>query len=1594
MKKNEFEKPESGVAEQRVLTELFDHWSSHPQSLKKQRKWWFGIGLVPVAIVLAFLALLLTGASGWRMVLGHPTMLFWIVGGAVSLSLGLVFSFALLYLIARARISTRTEDPDRLPFPKALVVLFTFFWIVPATLSFVQSRWGVLLVPQQMLFLLNALCFAPFVLLLVWVRFAGGENVAEERKKARRPLWFALGTLFLGLAGISLVGDLQGWVRSLKLPASMTGLSTLALRAAALATLLPLSMVCYAIWLLFRRSMTDKEKDLEKAEEKTEKTERKSLWRRFLDFLRGRSEKPKDEEAEPEKNDPPSWLSKLCSSLPEGIQIKTKNPPLPDQLPSPDTPVSPISTSADADPFWMLMGGAEDRRPTELQVHFFNRFRNSLEECRLAAEKGNEVTPDIILSGDEGTGRTEALLAAAMYAAFARRQRVLYLVADSGQVETLCAKANRRFKDAFLECFLRCGVLTGKKARNWVAALKARAEERPSGQDSAGTGDDIVPPNILFATPRDVERLFFEGRGLDADGSSVGPLRELLRLFEVILVDDFMELDVAERAHLPFLLHKMRMILVSGNLRPQFVVVTPRLREDEGAKVVADRLFGAGFNLSGNGNGNAITLLPRACEPAWSVPLVLKDGLDVGAVCETIVRQCLNLSEDGGNGATDGDKKRLRIVLYRKGLHPHQCGELAARLAPADRREDLQVVSRIDEIDSDQGADAVFYLTSLAGRADMALRLSVGDGKTVYLSLSSESEAILGEDGGPKILPAIPDSTAVALRIHHLRSLLRFVVPGQPVDVSAWERFGVFLSRRMRVAEVEKGAVVHEKWRQDDWNEPAYGQPPLWPYVVFEGEGSVKSNAGKGTDFGVLPFTDEDVAQLGDSPLMGLIRPKGLRDGKVESVGVGAGSLAKWMDDQDVDRGAIDLAHAETLVLGRSALGDAYATASGAADTIFTVGAFEDVADDDRSCVCKLRMTSWNGNGMDFDTPIRTLSWTIEPVSVPRAPGTDAGRAFTFFDLPDCRGLPRMVGAQISGLANRIGQTQPAMPPRDYSYPAYFLGLLLAPRRLSPRDGLAQIQRGVVGPWKTEEESFSVVLTHLLTGVLLRIVPDLPFYALVPVFHQRGRENAVSAAVAWIVQPLNSGKTIESLVRSLFLQPSGQKALQGAIREARDIFLSRGDAPSRLRWLRSFSRSAFEFDLTAEGKTEAFEKDAEWSLEVLSVIDERISGNLSEIEEFSAPVPDIVRDHSWMSEARTFDGDGLQPESVWTERTELPESPALGRSGVVCRWHYAGKEFSIEVGFSEKDGSERYNGFLDGSFRERIDGDCYTEYGFNDPYREFMGKLCDELRKKLDDAFPGSTATQTAEYLLSFVQEGLPYVKDPKNKVSDWPRHPSETLMRFGGDCEDSSILYAELLRRFHIEGAILSVPEHAAVGVNVPLALTSDRTEPVVYTWLGKSYIYAETACSLDLCPLGSETELIRSADDMPADVIPTPDLVEDESTPVRILNAVGPNSGTLEITIVAPAGATGPLSVAVFARPRKEVFAAPDPKSYPCVGGAKLPVLAPRKVLSATIKLDTPSFQSYWCDVFVCETDTGTVRGHFVGVSRFSDRKRDGVE
>lgn len=89
---------------------------------------------------------------------------------------------------------------------------------------------------------------------------------------------------------------------------------------------------------------------------------------------------------------------------------------------------------------------------------------------------------------------------------------------------------------------------------------------------------------------------------------------------------------------------------------------------------------------------------------------------------------------------------------------------------------------------------------------------------------------------------------------------------------------------------------------------------------------------------------------------------------------------------------------------------------------------------------------------------------------------------------------------------------------------------------------------------------------------------------------------------------------------------------------------------------------------------------------------------------------------------------------------------------------------------------------------------------------------------------------------LSFVQH-LQYTSDKVTTGYDeYPRFPIETLGDCGGDCEDTSILFATMVKILGYDAVLIHLPGHMGVGVK------GDLQSGTYYSYKGNKYYYCET--------------------------------------------------------------------------------------------------------------------------------------------------------
>jgi len=122
------------------------------------------------------------------------------------------------------------------------------------------------------------------------------------------------------------------------------------------------------------------------------------------------------------------------------------------------------------------------------------------------------------------------------------------------------------------------------------------------------------------------------------------------------------------------------------------------------------------------------------------------------------------------------------------------------------------------------------------------------------------------------------------------------------------------------------------------------------------------------------------------------------------------------------------------------------------------------------------------------------------------------------------------------------------------------------------------------------------------------------------------------------------------------------------------------------------------------------------------------------------------------------------------------------------------------------------------------------------------------LAEKLADAaeLEGYNHYETVSFVLSFVQS-LRYTSDiVTTGYNEYPKYPVETLIDQGGDCEDTSILFAALLEShpLNYDAVLLEIPAdnpyHVAVGV-----WGEEEIDGSLYVFQNRDYYYCETTGS-----------------------------------------------------------------------------------------------------------------------------------------------------
>ena len=200
-------------------------------------------------------------------------------------------------------------------------------------------------------------------------------------------------------------------------------------------------------------------------------------------------------------------------------------------------------------------------------------------------------------------------------------------------------------------------------------------------------------------------------------------------------------------------------------------------------------------------------------------------------------------------------------------------------------------------------------------------------------------------------------------------------------------------------------------------------------------------------------------------------------------------------------------------------------------------------------------------------------------------------------------------------------------------------------------------------------------------------------------------------------------------------------------------------------------------------------------------------------------------------------------------------------------WNFKRKPYTVLMTID----LERYNSY---SGKERYDIPKLVEEG-----RTTIGNLTREFQRIFKQNRSWNRQDHV-DFVLSFVQS-LPYtLDDVTTGYDEFRRYAVETLIEGGGDCEDTTILVAAILRGLGEKTALILTPEHIAIGVSGDFTGSS-------LTYNGIKYFYCETTgtgWTVGKLPasVGETVEAIVPLSPSKVDPTPKPDKVTTPEIPV----------------------------------------------------------------------------------------------------------------
>lgn len=1064
-------------------------WSSHPLALQKSRKVFLLLSFLPILLFICALVLVCADFESCKRALLHPGLPLKIGAVVACMTAGAVFCVCLMNLLSfTARSSRGNEDKDRRPFRGWIpVLLFAFAWAIPWLLTcFKNSIWNGPYVGMIEL-VLNLMCLVPFFWICIFLLIRSRHKGASSSGKLPiMPL--VIGMIALVISALPFFTDLHGGIAAM-FPNSRIAqtLHQSLLRLILFGLFFPIGTMFLCLLRVGRKQNLDSDADdgIDESYDQQDDAKDVSETLKILDeFVAARGAKSAL------WKEKPSLLPLDEEQLPEGCQDLA-----------------------------VLFNG---KTPTLSQCDFLEKFRALYDEYVSKIPVGNAANDqsplDVIIEGGDGSGRTEALCAAAILAVLSRGDKTLLLVKDELAAKIVKTRILKTLQSMFLsektDSYVSVKILAHGNFAEWV-----KHEDRIS-----------IAPDILIAQPA-----VFEQETFSADFTAEEHWRaaDVLLEYSTLLVDDLFACGNSVLAHMVFLLKKIRLLLSANGRFSQLVIAAPANS--------ADAIFQQSSFPFQHGKAEKIPFNARKDVEAWCGTLQVEKNTSVDKECEELVANC------AGQG--------LNVAVYYGANAIKSEKDFRANFP-----QNVIQIKRLDDWDfcSRPFVDVIVCPMAKDDAITSALRCCVmGDSSILVYIQDKDCASVVRKP----IVRMLPGNTSKALCHAHLRTLLPFMFPKMPLDMRLWNMFGI---------RWDDGLADEEETRKKDVIDWAYDALSVERYKI-KPQLSLLTNCmsrHEELDYGSFPDFMDLLWRTGDGMADRMVH-LGMHG---ESDNAGLQSYAKWFDFDDNPLGMTDLSNGDQLVCIHE--GTRYCCdhvrrcpANGCAMELKARALPQDETDEDD--VIPVRRLEWSLSDIGDVT-----GWTDEAYRM--------ARFHLPADVKNVvRPLTTRISCRLTGVMNRLGHERGIASDREgvgieakYCLTANISGLVLSP---VPEIFNRPIKSLLEGNWGADKRfGYSPCLTHALTAVFRSRFEGFSFYASLLAFVTARSRDRVGDVLIWIVEPEKTGRVCSDNVLTIL----GRDGItEEVLKEALQIITdAKGGGIEKLRILSGVAYSGEELD--------------------------------------------------------------------------------------------------------------------------------------------------------------------------------------------------------------------------------------------------------------------------------------------------------------------------------------------------------------------------------------------------------------------------------